>query len=280
MTPPARPVFVVGCPRSGTSPFARWLDACGLSTVDDPRRAERYPSGYYEHVPILMFHKAMERTSRGADHAITAEPFLRSEQLEDPFVRRVYELAFEPVLNGKVDFVKFPQLALSVDFLFDQFPEAHVIAIWRDPSVTFRSLVRREFPREMIPASGVKAVLLWNIYAHHVVAAKRAHPDRVTVVEIDRFLADPRAGSRLLERIGRDPSEAVPVGTAIDAALWKREVPIAWRIYHGAMRRLCLAMRGRLGPDRAMLADERRWEEALRSVSAGPGASQGARTPA
>jgi hypothetical protein len=214
-----RPILVVGCPRSGTSPFARWLHACGLTTVSDERRNPRYPSGYFEYLPMLMFHRALERLPRGADHRITTEPYITRATLEHPFVARIFELGFEPLLKDEVDFLKYPQLALSLEFLLERFPRAHVIGLWRSPASTFRSLVTKEFPVEMRPASSVKAILLWSVYAHHLVAAKRHAPDRVTLVEIDGFFADPGAGAALLSRIGRPADSGVPVAEAIDRRL-------------------------------------------------------------
>lgn len=262
-----RPVLVVGCPRSGTSPFARWLHACGLTTVSDERRNARYPSGYFEYLPMLMFHRALERLPRGADHRTTTEPYLTAETLEHPFVARTFELGFEPLLRDEVDFLKYPQLALSLDFLMERFPRSHAIGLWRSPASTFRSLVMKEFPVEMRPASGVKAVLLWSVYAHHLVAAKRAWPERVTLVEIESFFADPTSGPALLERIGRPGSAAVPVGEAIDQSLWGRRPSLPWRAYHAAMARLCRVIAHRMGAQRAPLADQRPWLRALRELT-------------
>ena len=264
MSAPPRPVFVVGCPRSGTSPFARWLHACGLTTVSDERRNERYPSGYFEYLPMLMFHRGLERLPRGADHRITTEPYLTTETLQHPFVARSFELAFEPVLRNEVDFIKYPQLALSLDFLLDRFPSSHVVGLWRNPRDTFRSLLTKEFPLEMIAGSPLKAVLLWSVYAHHLSAAKRKHPERVTLLEIDGFIADPAAGPALLERIGRSRSSAVAVQHAIDPSLWGRRTSLRWRVGHAAMATLCRALEGRLGTQRAALADQRRWLGELR----------------
>jgi hypothetical protein len=267
MSTPPRPVFVVGCPRSGTSPFARWLHACGLRTVSDPRSNTRYPAGYFEHLPMLMFHRSLERLPRGAEHRITTEPYLTKETLEHPFVARSFELAFEPVLRDAVDFVKFPQLALSVDFLLERFPDGHVVGLWRNPLDTFRSLVSKEFPVEMVAAAPLKAMLLWGVYAHHLTAAKRRHPERVTLVEIDAFVAGPAAGPALLERIGRPASAAVPVRDAIDPALWGKAVRLRWRIAYATLAALGRALRGPLGPQRAPLADHRRWLRELREAT-------------
>lgn len=267
MSAPARPVLVVGCPRSGTSPFARWLHACGLSTVSDERRDPRYPSGYFEFLPMLMFHRALERLPRGSDHRITTEPFLTRETLELPFAAHCFELGFAPLLRDEVDFIKYPQLALSLDFLLERFPNAHAIGLWRDPTATFRSLVTKEFPIEMRPASGVKAILLWSVYAYHLVRAKQRSPDRVTLVEIDGFFADPHAGPALLARIGRAGGASVPVAEAIDAGLWGRRPGLLWRGYHVAMATLCRALGSRLGAQRAALADQRHWLRELRRAT-------------
>jgi hypothetical protein len=267
MSAPARPVFVVGCPRSGTSPFARWLHACGLGTVSDERRNERYPSGYFEYLPMLMFHRALERLPRGADHRITTEPYLTKETLEHPFVARSFELAFEPVLRGEVDFIKYPQLALSLDFLLERFPGSHVVGLWRNPRDTFRSLLTKEFPLEMIAGAPLKAVLLWSLYAHHLCTAKRSHPERVTLVEIDGFIADPAAGPALLERIGRSASSAVPVREAIDPSLWGRPTQLRWRLAYAVMATTSRALGARFGPQRSALADQQRWLDELRALT-------------
>ena len=223
MSAPPRPVFVVGCPRSGTSPFARWLHSCGLTTVSDERTSERYPNSYFEHLPMLMFHQTLERLPRGAEHRITREPYLTKETLQHPFVARSFEIGFAPLLRDELDFIKYPQLALSLEFLLDRFPNSHVVGVWRNPRDSFRSLVTKEFPLEMIAAAPLKAVLLWNVYAHHLVAAKRSHPERVTLVEIDRFVTDPAAGPAILVRIGRPASAVVSIWDAIDPGLWGRQ---------------------------------------------------------
>lgn len=262
------PIFVVGCPRSGTSPFAGWLADCGLQTVRDDRRDLRYPAGYYEHMPLLMFHKALERLPRGADHALRTEPFLHDELLEDVFVRRMYEEAFRPVIEGRVDFVKFPQLALSIDFLLRHFEGARVIGIWRDPRATFRSLVTKEFPREMLPASGIKAVLLWNLYAYHLVNARRRHPEAVVVIDIDRFLREEGAGARLLARLGLPQAASAPAPSeSVDLRMWNRSPKAAWRVYHRAMRLAARVACARLSDERRALGDQARWRSALQEVS-------------
>ena len=107
--PKAKTLVVVGCPRSGTSLFAKMLVASGLKTVPDRRVKERYPAGFFEHMPILMFNKAMERL-KGGQHRITTEPFIESRDLEDDFVGSIFELAYKPLLTSQVDFIKSPDI--------------------------------------------------------------------------------------------------------------------------------------------------------------------------
>jgi hypothetical protein len=257
-------VFVVGCPRSGTSPFARWLHACGLSSVSDERRHERYPAGYFEHMPALIYLTGLERLPRATARAIKSAPYLTSELLEDPFLKETFELAFRPVLEREVEFLKLPQLALSIDFLFERFGDVHVVALWREPAPSFRSLVTREFTLEMRLSAGFRSVLLWSVYARHMINAKRARPDRVTLVNVDHFFDSPEAGAKLLERIGRDPAAAVPFAEAVDPKIWNRPLGPGWRLYHAAMSWACRALASRMGPEREPYADQGRWQRELR----------------
>jgi len=255
-------LFVVGCPRSGTSPFAKWLHHCGLRSVDDDRRNERYPAGYFEHMPILMFHKALERLPRGADHAIRMEPFLESPLLDDSFIRSIYEAAFRPVLRREVDFIKFPQLALSIDFLVEQFPDCRIVGIWRDPMTTFRSLVQKEFPVEMRPASSVKSILLWNLYAMHLCRAHSRHPDRFTLISIDDFLANP-GSDQLWTRIGVAPAAAIPPAEVLDLRMWKRRPSAAWKAHYQLARLVARRVADQFRDERSELADQRQWKNRL-----------------
>ena len=257
-----RQIVLVGCPRSGTSPFAKLLRSAGLRTVEDTRSTRKYPSGYYEHMPLLMFHKAMERLPRGADYSITTEPFLKSSYLDDEFIRGLFLEACHPILQGSVDFIKLPQLALSVDFLFEQFGQIHVIALWRNPACTFRSLVTNEFPREMRPASGVKAVLLWNLYAYHIIRAAKERPADVTVVNIDDVIDKDRSIAPLLRKLGHNVSDLLP-SQHVDGSVWTRRVAWRWWIYFHAMR-VCCSVLGRFLPaDTARLASVKQWQSRL-----------------
>ena len=122
----------------------------------------------------------------------------------------------------------------------------------------------REFTLETRHTAGARAVLLWSVYARHMLEAKRARPERVTLVNIDHFFERPEAGERLLERIGRDPATAVPFAEAVDSKIWNRPLGIGWRFYHAATSWACRALATRMGPDRSPFADQRRWQRELR----------------
>lgn len=214
-----------------------------------------------------MFSKAIERLPRGADHRATAEPFLKSEYLADDFVRTMFHSAWKPVLDRSVDFVKFPQLALSIDFLFEQFPDIHVIALWRDPVRTFRSLVTKEFPVTMIPASGLKAILLWNTYAYHIVQGQQKRPDEVTVLNIDQLIERDSSISPLLRRLGYEVAGEHTLSQCMQAGVWTQRTPWPWKLYFGSMRLGILAMKRWVAQDKEALTDLRTWKSRLLAVT-------------
>ncbi|RPI47063.1 MAG: hypothetical protein EHM56_14995 [Chloroflexi bacterium] len=260
-------LVVVGCPRSGTSLFARLLAHSGLLTVDHHRANPHYPAGYYEHLPLLMFHKALERLPRGADHRITVQPFLQSSYLDDAFIRQMFCAAWEPVSSRSIDFLKFPQLALSTDFVLEQFDNVHVLALWRNPASTFRSLVTKELPREMVPASGLKAIMLWSMYAFQLVRGAQAHPQDVTVLSIDDLVEHDTSISPLLRRLGYEPGDENRLSGCISQGVWTRRVSSPWRLYFQAMRLAALASRRLLPADKASLADLAGWQRRIRAIT-------------
>ena len=246
------PLLVVGCPRSGTSLFAKLLVAAGLTTVADERASEKYPSGYFEHVPLLLFHKAMERFPRRsnsrADYLPTTAPFLEAEQLDRPFVRTMFDGAFAPLLQGEVDFLKYPQLALSIDFLFETLGDVRVAALWRDPIPTVQSLASKEFGRDMTPFRGLRSVLLWNTYAYHICRAKERYGDRVAVIHFDRLADGTCPVDEALAGLGY-AVPSVPVETVASPGLWTARTSRRAALHVGALDRLATAAAPRLGAD-------------------------------
>jgi len=235
-------IIIGGCPRSGTSLFADFLVQSGLKTVEDLRSSSQYPRGYHEYFPLLMFHNAMERYPRGAMHRITEEPFLTPTLLDDEFTRKLYFLAFSPFQNENIDFIKYPQLVLSIDFLFDQYPDLYLIALWRNPAAVFRSLVKKEFPVEMWPSSGFKAILLQSVYAYHILKAHQHYPDRVTIYAIDDLINKRSDLGPDLRKLGYKIEGVHPITNKMDPAIWTKQVPFFWNLYFLGMRLLVLIL--------------------------------------
>ncbi|MGB2965739.1 MAG: sulfotransferase [Anaerolineales bacterium] len=229
-------LVIVGCPRSGTSLFADFLVHCGLKTVQDNRANSQYPRGYHEHFPLLMFHKALERYPRGADHRITDLPFIQSAYLEDEFTSSIFAAASVPFQDQNINFIKLPQLALSIDFLFEQFPNLHIIALWRNPSAVFKSLIQKEFPKEMRPASGVKAILLQSVYGIQIKNAYQKYPGSITVLAIDQIIKKDQNLGPLLERLGFEIESPCRLSQSMNTGLWTKRVPLFWALYYQLMR--------------------------------------------
>jgi len=263
----AKKIFVVSCPRSGSSALAQLLVSMGLRTVADERRNADYSAGYSEFLPLLMFHKALERLPRGADHRLTVEPFIRADYLDDEFIAAMFGRAFAPFDRNDVDFLKFPQLALSARFLLERFPDCAVLALWREPAATFRSLVRRELPREMFPSSLLKSVVLWNIYAHHIIEAKHVAPDRVAVVHLEGMLAADIAPHALLRCWGYDELRDVRPLEVIRGDALMRPVSAAWQFLRVAASLLARIVTSGRVP--AEFADVSVWRRRLQKVTEG-----------
>ncbi len=246
------------------------LVASGLRTVVDERSAEKYPDGYFEHVPLLMFHKAMERYPRRsgnrADHAIVSEEFLKVEYLRDPIVRTMFETAFKPLLDGRVDFIKYPQLALSPEFLLETFPEVHVIALWRNPEANIRSLARKEFPWDMFPFRTVRSIMMWGMYAYHICRAKEFAPDRVTVLAIDALMNANAGVGPWLRSLGYDPTN-IRIGDVTVPGYWNNSTNLANKFFLRSLGRAIRAATVRRSGPGAGFADIRQQLEKLERVT-------------
>lgn len=262
---------------------AAYVERIGLDTVRDCRRSPEYPLGYREHVPVLMFHKAMERFPRSrrqyrAESAIAREPFLRSEYLEHAWVRDAFRSAFAPVLKAEVDFLKFPQLALSIPFLLSEFPDCAVLAVWRNAPCTFRSLAGKEFPPERLPASLLRSFLMWRMYADHILRAADRAPGRVAVVSIDESVSS--GGGHLreaLRTIGVQTGRIESFDEVLDRTKWNRRAPVGWRALHAttAIALRMLSRTGKLTEYQSHLASRKDWGTRLRGRSPGSTGSSG-----
>ena len=166
----SRPVFVVGCPRSGTTLVRQMLDAhpnisCGPETL------------FLRHVADL------ERENlHVGEFLVTDEEW--HGQLRDLFlwlhVQRAAQL-------GKTRWVdKSPGYAMIPNFLDSLFPDCQIVHVIRDPRDVLDSWRRRWGFRR-----AVRGVQSW---AHHVRRARKfgaAHPDRYFEIRYEEMVRSP-----------------------------------------------------------------------------------------
>lgn len=184
------PVFVVGCPRSGTTLVRRMLDAhpafsCGPETQ------------------FLTELRVVERRSwrRLARFGVTESEW--RAQVRSLFTW-VHEQRAERL--GKDRWVdKSPGYALILDYVDALFPDCMVVHVIRDPRDVADSWRRRWGQR--------RAAWVLRAWPRHVTAARafgRSHPDRYHEVRYEALVADPEAQARaLLGWLGEPWSEAV-----------------------------------------------------------------------
>jgi len=225
-------IVIVGCPRSGTSLLADYFVQCGLKTVEDSRSSNQYPRGYHEHFPLLVFHKALERYPRGSVHRITDEQYLNREAIQDPILSQLYNEAFYPFLIPDVDFIKYPQLALSMPFLVNEYPDLHILAVWRRPPAVYKSLIQKEFPVDMLPGSAVRSVLLQSVYAEHILRTHEKFSDRITVLYIDEIINQRGTLKKFLGDLGYSGIPDLPLSDTIQPDIWTKKVSSIWTLFY------------------------------------------------
>lgn len=262
-----KPFLVVSCPRSGSSFFAKLLVDHGLRSVQFPRETpDQYPTGYREYLPISMFLKGLEVLPHGANYRITTAPLLSREDLKDPFIRDTFNLAFDPIRRHTVDFIKSPQLALCADALLWDIPGVVLVGVWRDPRTTFQSLVEKEFPSDMRLTSGLRAVLLWNVYAWHIIRAKQLHPASVMIVNIDDLIRTDSPLTDLLSDLGYSPTFPTRPSESIGRR-WRVCVSAPWALYFDAVSAFARAILPLFRRDLANLVDTSELLERLQSLT-------------
>jgi hypothetical protein len=205
MPPSDRPIFVVGCPRSGTTLFRTMLSAHPSIAIPPETR---FMMGMY-----------WRRTEHGDLRRREARKALAAAIVEDPETRfRVLgvdgpQIAAEitdgpPTLGSAFGIVlrsyaqkfdkprwgdKRPAYYAFMDELDNLFPDAQFIHLVRDPRACVESLKRQEwYPDEAAPC-----VAAW---VHAVRSARRSGtklgPKRYLEVRYEDLVSDPEAASR------------------------------------------------------------------------------------
>ncbi|MBO0844061.1 MAG: sulfotransferase [Nocardioides sp.] len=188
-----RPIFVVGCHRSGTTLLRLILDShphisCGPETLFLTEFAERITGdGHWAHFALYGFPRNY---------------WLR--QIAAMFDRVQSDYAAS---RGKVRWAdKTPRYALSVGLIAEMFPDCQIVHLIRDG----RDVVASH-QRTWGYLSGVKATAKWPYYIRAVQAVgRRLPPERYLEVRYEDLVADPKETvARLLEFLDEPWDDAV-----------------------------------------------------------------------
>jgi hypothetical protein len=188
-----RPIFVVGCHRSGTTLLRLILDShphisCGPETLFLTEFAERITGErHWAHF---------------AHYGFPREYWLR--QIAAMFDRVQSDYAAR---RGKLRWAdKTPRYALSLGLIAEMFPDCQVVHLIRDG----RDVVASH-RRSWGYLSGLKATAKWPYYVGAVRAVgRRLPPDRYHEVRYEELVVDPKATvARLLAFLGEPWDDAV-----------------------------------------------------------------------
>lgn len=178
---------------------AGYLKGIGLRTVADTRSGEDYPDGYSEPVGILAFNKACEKF-RGNRYRLTDDPLYEEGLWGCKEMQVFHDAVFKPFTDPEIDFIKVPDLCMSIDYILHHWPDSLVLGVWRMPNVTMRSFYEREFGRFPQMKDRIYATGVWNMFTRRLLDAKKKHDDRVHLVQLEKFSENPSSLDTYLQR--------------------------------------------------------------------------------
>ena len=215
---PSEVVAVLGMHRSGTSLIARILNLIGvdLGPEDQLMAAHRddNPKGYWENTRIVELNdRILEAVGGTWDRPpLLADGWERSDRL-DTFRDEAREIVSEALTGGDVTGWKDPRTSLLLPFWETVVPVSASIIVIRHPFQVVSSLAKRDHMRPE------EAARLWS---RHVVAAWRAHENRV-VINYDLALVDPAlCAIQLADSLGLaqpDRNVLVEIASFVDRSL-------------------------------------------------------------
>ncbi len=191
----AGPIFVAGCPRSGTS-------AMSWALANNPGLWTSAETHYFYYLLAKSPASAsgcFERSSSPGSwlerHGVSFGEFL--EHLGTGLDRLMTSRS-----NGLRWIDGSPENILVGEQLLQMFPRAQIIHVVRDPRAVCRSTLSSGFPPEW--ARDLKAAIqTWHHYVKAGAALADACPDRVTEIRQEEMLGEPNAvAAKLAARLG------------------------------------------------------------------------------
>ena len=223
-----QPVFVVGCPRSGTGALG-WQLAEHHELATFTNNTVKYPTHYWITRFIRMCRIKEERPSEGHrlwDSLCThGDDTLRREDATDEnaeFVRESIRTALR--IFKKPRFInKCPTNALRLPFFDEIFPDAYFVHIVRDGRAVAHSILRKRerhdedywgarppgwqavMERPLIEGCGLQ----WKLFVTHALdLAEQIPEERYIEVRYESYVEDPAGTLKMIaERCGLAPWE-------------------------------------------------------------------------
>lgn len=183
-------LFLSGVARSGTSALVRVLNSHPNILIGQERyffrirREELQP----EHFEKERFHRLEEGDTHGAGF-----------KAEEKVFAKAYDAA---TYVGD----KFPLLYAHFDYMFDTFPEAGHVYIFRNPLSVIESYHRREQnPKDRFRKTWQQGLAEWNESVARVAKMDDAERAAFHLVEYERFFDSTDAMNGLFARLGLEP---------------------------------------------------------------------------
>ena len=198
-------VAVAGMHRSGTSMFAACLHASGISMGDELYEdRQTNPHGHFEDLDFLTLQRReLARAFAGEDYLVTADFTPSAEFLAG--ARRLLD-AKRTRYGERPWGWKDPRTTLFLEAWSQLIPDLKVVAMLRPPRLVVSSLCARLGAYHSIP----RMQLFLETYLHYNRTLLRhlaRHPGQVTVVSVERLVADPAGVLRRLgAKLGRECS--------------------------------------------------------------------------
>ncbi len=213
-----RHVFASGAPRSGTTLLQLVLSAHPRITIAPETRLigwlfrlRRSP-----HRPLSAEDRALLQHWVRKDQQLTSWPGAVAEDVDRmlvdgadwtvaSFLDQLFQLYARRTGGGTAWLGNKREIYLAgyTGYTLRAFPDAHFIAIVRDPRDVVRSIVRNLRTQEVDAAATV-----CHVMGRHIVAARKRYPDRVHVVRYEDLVRDPDTVCRAICSFLGEPFDA------------------------------------------------------------------------
>ena len=159
-------IFIVGCPRSGTTYLRRLISSL-------PQIQSGPESHLFDHVGPFMdlWHGYLATRERDGDSAVGLPLYFTHEEFVDIARKLVSELMkpmLQPLKEGEFFLEKSPTHALHLHTIHELLPKARIIHILRDPRDVVASLLAVSKNWSWAPSKSSEAAQVWCDYVNQV----------------------------------------------------------------------------------------------------------------